>query len=70
MLKRARRFAVRLHKDESGPETVEWVLLIVVALVLMVAIWAFAHWVIGQFTTATDNVENSDFVQDNKASGK
>ncbi len=41
---RAASFLRRLHKDESGPNTVEWVLLIVVALVVLIAIYAFIMW--------------------------
>jgi len=67
MLQRARRFAVRLHKDESGPNTVEWVLLIIIALILLLAIFAFAKWVIDQFSTAESNVEGSDFIKENKS---
>lgn len=46
MLQRVRRFAIRLHKDESGPNTVEWVLLIIVALVVLVAIYWFWNEVV------------------------
>lgn len=41
---RATGFLRRLHEDESGPNTVEWVLLIVVALVVLIAIYAFIMW--------------------------
>ena len=44
MLQRARNFAVRLHEDESGPNTVEWVLLIIVALVVLIGIYLFVQW--------------------------
>ena len=46
MLQRIRRFAIRLHEDESGPNTVEWVLLIIVALVVLVAIYWFVTEVV------------------------
>ena len=46
MLKAVRRFAVRLHRDESGPNTVEWVLLIIVALLVLVAIYYFVNNVV------------------------
>ena len=46
MLKSIRRFAIRLHRDESGPNTVEWVLLIIVALLILVAIYIFVRKVV------------------------
>ena len=46
MLKSMRRFAVRRHRDESGPNTVEWVLLIIVALLVLVAIYLFVTKVV------------------------
>ena len=46
MLNGVRRFAVKLHKDESGPNTVEWVLLIIVALLVLVAIYYFINNVV------------------------
>ena len=46
MLKSVRRFAIRLHRDESGPNTVEWVLLIIVALLILVAIYWFVKTVV------------------------
>ncbi len=60
MLDRVRRFAVRLHKDETGPNTVEWILLIIVALIVLLAIYVFANWVIGRFQTAKQQVEGQD----------
>jgi hypothetical protein len=38
-----RRLAIDLHEDESGPNTVEWVLLIIVALVVLVGIYWFVN---------------------------
>ncbi len=46
MLDRVRNFAVRLHEDETGPNTVEWVLLIIVALIVLVAIYFFVDVVL------------------------
>ena len=57
MLQRVRRFAVELHEDESGPNTVEWILLIVVALVVLIAIYIFATWVINKLKEQRDKVE-------------
>ncbi|GHS90907.1 hypothetical protein FACS1894139_05110 [Planctomycetales bacterium] len=42
-----RNFAKKLHDDESAPGTVEWVLLVIVALIVMVAIYYIAQWVLG-----------------------
>jgi len=39
-----RGFLTRLHEDESGPSTVEWILLVVVALVVLVGIYAIVKW--------------------------
>lgn len=60
--------AMRLHKDEAGPNTVEWVLLIMVALVLLIVIIAAARWAIQNMDTASDqaaqdmnDAQNADF---------
>ncbi len=42
MLSKARSFFVSLHEDETGPTTVEWILLIIVALVVLAGILIFA----------------------------
>jgi Flp pilus assembly pilin Flp len=60
MLQRARRFAIELHEDESGPNTVEWILLIIVALVILVGIYAFVNWAFGQIEAKKSEVENPD----------
>ena len=60
MLERMRRFAIRLHRDESGPNTVEWILLIIIALVLIVAIWAFAKWAMNAFTQKAQKVKEQE----------
>jgi Flp pilus assembly pilin Flp len=51
MLQKARNFANRLHEDESGPNTVEWVLLIIVALVILAGIYAFVQWAFTEVET-------------------
>ena len=60
MLQRVRRFAIRLHKDETGPNTVEWVLLIIVALLVLVGIFAFIKFVMGKLGDAQKEIENPD----------
>ena len=57
MLRRARKFAARLHKDESGPNTVEWVLLIIVALVILIAIYLFVQWAFTELGEKKDDYE-------------
>ncbi len=57
MLQRVRRLAIDLHEDESGPNTVEWVLLIIVALVILVAIYFFVQWAIGKVKEGQDAVD-------------
>jgi Flp pilus assembly pilin Flp len=61
MLKNVRRFALRLHRDESGPNTVEWVLLIIVALIVLVAIYAFVQIVMDKMDEGKSKVEDMDF---------
>jgi Flp pilus assembly pilin Flp len=63
MLTKVRRFALRLHKDESGPNTVEWVLLIIVALIVLVAIYAFVQMVMDKMDEGKTKVEDMDFDQ-------
>ena len=46
LAKRTRDFFKRLHADETGPNTVEWILLIIVALIVMAAIYFIAQWVL------------------------
>jgi Flp pilus assembly pilin Flp len=65
MLQRARRFAVKLHRDESGPNTVEWVLLIIIALILLIAIFWFARWVITEFKDRAKTVKEDEFIKKN-----
>jgi len=59
MLQKARNFATRLHEDESGPNTVEWVLLIIVALVILAAIYLFVQWAIGEVDNAQTNFQGA-----------
>ena len=62
MLQGVRRYAVRLHKDESGPNTVEWVLLIIVALIILLLIFWFAQFVYETFQTKAQEVQNDEFL--------
>ena len=61
MLRSVRRFAIRLHRDETGPSTVEWVLLIIIALVVLVAIYAFIKFVMGKMDEGKDKVDDMEF---------
>ena len=45
MARRTKGFLRRLHEDETGPNTVEWILLIVVALVVLIGIYVIVQWV-------------------------
>jgi len=63
MLRRTRNFAVRLHEDETGPNTVEWVLLIIVALIILVLIFWFTTWVYDQFESKAKSVQDDAFLQ-------
>ncbi|MHC4871443.1 MAG: hypothetical protein ACYTFY_06335 [Planctomycetota bacterium] len=56
--KRAGDFFKALHKDESAPGTVEWVLMIIVALVIMAVIYFIAQWVMEGGTEEANTVED------------
>lgn len=60
MLSQLKSFAVQLHEDEAGPNTVEWVLLIMVALILLVVIVAAASWAIDGMNEAATKVNDDD----------
>ena len=60
MLQRVRRFAIRLHRDESGPNTVEWVLLIVVALLVLISIYFLANWAIDKMGESKKKLEKEN----------
>jgi membrane-anchored protein YejM (alkaline phosphatase superfamily) len=64
MLQRIRKFALELHEDETGPNTVEWVLLIIIALILLVVILLFAKWVIDKFKEKKEAVETDPFMNE------
>ena len=46
LLSQTKSFFRRLDEDESAPNTVEWVLLVIVALIILVAIWFIARWAV------------------------
>jgi signal peptidase I len=43
MLSKVRSFFVDLHEDETGPTTIEWILLIIVAIIVLIGIVFFAR---------------------------
>ena len=62
MLQRVRRFAIDLHEDESGPNTVEWVLLIIVALIVLVGIfWFINQYVFPKLKDAGEEMKGMEF---------
>ena len=62
MLARVRKFAVDLHEDESGPNTVEWVLLIIVALIVLVGIYWFINtFVFPKLKEGAEELESMEF---------
>lgn len=56
--KRAGDFFKALHKDESAPGTVEWVLMIIVALIIMAVIYYIAQWVMEGGTEEAEAVND------------
>jgi Flp pilus assembly pilin Flp len=62
MTNRFKNLLAELHEDESGPNTVEWVLLIIIALILVVAIFIFANFVIDTFKNRQEQVTNDPFI--------
>lgn len=43
--RKPRKLLKDLHNDESGPGTVEWVMMVIVALIIMAVIYFIAQWV-------------------------
>ncbi len=62
MLQRVRQQAIKLHEDESAPNTVEWVLLIIIGLIILIAVFIFAQFVLEQFQDRRDAVQDDAFV--------
>ena len=64
MLQRMKKFALRLHRDESGPNTVEWILLIIVALVVLIAVYMFAQFALDKFRERNQELQDEgEFLQ-------
>ncbi|MHC4563999.1 MAG: hypothetical protein ACYTE6_14745 [Planctomycetota bacterium] len=62
MLQRVRRLAIDLHEDESGPNTVEWVLLIIVALIVLVGIfWFINEYVFPKVKEGGEEMQGMEF---------
>ena len=51
----ARRISA-LHRNEEGPNTVEWVLLVTVGLIVLVGIYFIAQWALGGLKSKSDKV--------------
>ncbi len=56
LLSQTKNFLRRLDEDESAPNTVEWVLLVIVALIILVAIWFIARWAMQKGDTGSQDV--------------
>ena len=63
MIQRIRKFALRLHRDETGPNTVEWILLIIVALILLIFIYKFANWALNKFRQGATTLQGQSSFQ-------
>lgn len=44
LVKSGKSFWTRLHDDESAAGTIEWILLVIVALVVLIGIYYFVNW--------------------------
>jgi Flp pilus assembly pilin Flp len=60
MKKRLRHLFRDLHRDESGPNTVEWVLLIIVALIVLVVIYYIVNLIIDKFKSSSSEVLDTE----------
>ena len=56
-IQKFRQMLVRLHKDEAAPNTVEWILLIIVGLLVLVGIFMFAQYAVGRMDEAQGQSE-------------
>ncbi|MBL8746324.1 MAG: hypothetical protein JNK58_08220 [Phycisphaerae bacterium] len=59
MLNKARSFFVSLHEDETGPTTIEWILLIIVAIIVLIGIVIFARSMQGRAENMESDIEDS-----------
>lgn len=59
MLSKARRFMLNLHEDESGPTTVEWIMLLIVGLVILAGLFIFARYMFTRTEQVQDQVEST-----------
>ncbi|MDR0868619.1 MAG: hypothetical protein LBP75_09165 [Planctomycetota bacterium] len=66
LTKKMRNFAKKLHDDESAPGTVEWVLLVIVALIVMVAIYYVARWVLQSGAEEAKDVDSGRSIANQK----
>ena len=62
LVARARTTLRELHEDESGPNTVEWVLLLIVGLMMVIAIFAFARWAVARYYDRASAMQDDPFV--------
>ncbi len=60
MLSKARRFMLSLHEDESGPTTVEWIMLLIVGVIILAGIFVFARYMKGRSDTMQEGVESTE----------
>lgn len=60
MKKRLARFMRRLHADESGMNTVETILLLVVAIIVLIAIYKFVEWAFSDLEEKQGEIEQPD----------
>ena len=56
LLSQTKNFLRRLDEDESAPNTVEWVLLVIVALIVLIVIWFIARWAMKKGDTGSQEV--------------
>ena len=57
MFNTAKNYVARLHSDESGPNTVEWILLIIIALVILIAVYFFADFALSKFNEHNEELQ-------------
>ena len=60
MMERIKKFAIELHEDESGPNTVEWVLLIRIALIILAVLIELVAWAINKMNEKAQNINEDD----------